>query len=681
MKLKASKTWWVVLAVVAVVVLGAGAVLVPTGKAGNGSTAAVYVAEKKDLKITVLEAGSVKARKSQEIKCQVEGQTTVISLIPEGTIITEEDVKNKRILVELDSADLRDKITQEEIMLQSAQASFTQATESYSIQVKQNESNIKTGELTAKFAGMDLEKYMGADLAARAMFAAKLNSLFSKLDLEKYLGADLAAILMYCTSVSYGALAADKALGGEALQSIRNLQNGIKLVTVELNRAKDKEESSAKLAEKKFVSRVEYEADKLDHKRQGIALEQANTALAIFMKYDFPKNVEQKIADFEEAVKELDRIRAKARSELAKAEADLKSSEAGYRLKKERFDRLNEQLAACIIRATMPGLVVYGTSGDPWHGQPPLEEGSTVREKQVMITLPDTSAMAAEVKVHEAAIDKVKVGQTAKITLDAYPDLRFDGHVVKVAMLPNAQNRWMNPDLKVYDTDIAIDGQHRLLKPGLSAKVEILINELSDVIAVPIQAVVPEGDGHICYVLADGLREKKVVETGEANDQFIEIKSGLAPGQKVLLNPPGYGEEAGPAATATAEAAEPAAANGEPGQARAAGQPAADGKQQRAKRDEPQAPNGAPAGAVTTAEGGDTKPGAAAEQGGEARRQPPKMSAEEREKLRKELESLSPEERQKRVDEMRKQGGGQRRSRDAAGGQGSAGPASGVRAE
>jgi len=600
---KASKKFWLVLLLLLVAAAAAVVgILAPWKKKTAETSIAVHKVKRGDLRITVLESGSVKSLKSKEIKCEVEGQTQIIKLIREGTFITEEDVKSERVLVELNSADLRDKIVQEEITLQGALASFTQAKESYDIQVNQNESNIKAGELAMKFA---------------------------KIDLEKYLGADLMANVNESTVGNYSALTSDKTLGGEALQQLRKLRSDIDLANEEVVRATDKVGWTEKLKNEGFVTQNELEADKLALKRQIVSHEQAIASLDIFITYEFPKQVERKLADYHEAVKELERIRARSRSEIAKREADLRSSEAAYRLKKARFDRLQAQLKACVIYATSPGLVVYSTSSNPWQRQPPLEEGSTVREQQVLITLPDTSTMAVEVKIHEAAAEKVAEGQKAKVTLDAYPDISFDGLVNQPAMLPDAVNRWMNPDLKVYSTDVAIIGEHKMLKPGLSAKVEIFIDELKNVVSVPIQSVVPRGDKRYCYVVTPTGNVERLVETGLANDQFIEIKSGLEPGEKVLLSPPRYSVEQGSDFADEQQDAE-------------------EKKDEAPEQVQPVPLDAAPPVIIdeTTPAEGDA--GAPAE-----RRRP---SAEELEKIRKELESLSPEEQQKMRERMRSEG-------------------------
>ena len=71
----------------------------------------------------------------------------------------------------------------------------------------------------------------------------------------------------------------------------------------------------------------------------------------------------------------------------------------------------------------------------------------------------------------------------------------------------------------------------------MTGKVTVIIDELHDVLYVPIQCVVTVQDKKICYVAGDPA-QKREVETGLFNDNFVEIKSGLAEGEKVLLNPP-----------------------------------------------------------------------------------------------------------------------------------------------
>jgi RND family efflux transporter MFP subunit len=488
----------------------------------------LYTVKPMDMVISVLEGGNLRPTKSLEIKSQVEGQATIISVVPEGAVITPEDVKNGKVLVELDSSDLRDKASQQEVTVQSSEASYTQAKESYQIQVNQNESNIKEGELKVKFSRMNLAKYLGATLA---------DEVFS----DKVVLSDLQ---LADRSVEESTAALERLnLGGEALQRWRKLQADIELAGEEVSRATatlkwTRELGPKDLGGKGYLSRDELEADELALKRRNLDIEQARMALDIFLRYEFLKQAEQYLSDSSEAERELERIQARARAELAKAEAQLKSQEATYLNQKDRLAKLREQIENCTIKAAKPGMVVYPGSDRPWR-QIKIEEGASIRERQAILTIPDSDNIAIDVKVHESSVNLVKPGQRARIVVDGFPDRTFWGKVDKVGVLPDTQYTFMNPDLKVYITTVAMDNPAAELKPGMSAQVEIMVDELKNVLAVPIQAIGTQADGQrVCYVSNGAKPEMRPVKTGRYNDNFIQIESGLEEGEAVLLSAP-----------------------------------------------------------------------------------------------------------------------------------------------
>jgi len=97
----------------------------------------------------------------------------------------------------------------------------------------------------------------------------------------------------------------------------------------------------------------------------------------------------------------------------------------------------------------------------------------------------------------------------------------------------------------VYRTTIKIIGEHDWIRPGMTAKTEILVNHLDDVVHVPIQAVNPLEDQKVCYVANGSKVEQREVEAGEFNDEFIEIKNGIQEGDRVCLRTPVGLEENG----------------------------------------------------------------------------------------------------------------------------------------
>ena len=482
----------------------------------------LFAVKRGDLAITVTESGSIKAVKTVDIKSQVEGQSSIVNIVPEGTNITQEDVNNGKVLVELDSSKLKEQLSQREIDLTTAEASYADANESFLIQVKQNESNITAAALKLKFALMDLQKYLGKTVAEKliAQTGGKADPNFN-----------IASLLDDPNS-----------LGGEAAQKLRELQGNITLAASNLEKAAYTLGWTKKLFEKQYVAETELKKDTLDHQRLQIEEEKAGIALELFELYEFAKQTEKLLSDYEEAERELERTEARARAQLTQAKAKLSGAKSTYEMQKQRLDKLHSQIEACTIRAPAVGQVVYWSSTERWV-RIKIEQGAEVPEGYKIITIPDASQMKVEVKIHETWVDKIEPNQPAEIVVEAFPDKSFTGTVLKKAPLADAED-WLNPDLKVYSTDIGIVGTHDALKTGMTAKVTVIIDKLPNVLYVPIQSVVTVEDKKVCYVAGNPAERREVV-TGLFNDNFVEIKSGLAEGEKVLLNPPKWTEPQG----------------------------------------------------------------------------------------------------------------------------------------
>ncbi|NVL93647.1 MAG: efflux RND transporter periplasmic adaptor subunit, partial [Desulfobacterales bacterium] len=188
------------------------------------------------------------------------------------------------------------------------------------------------------------------------------------------------------------------------------------------------------------------------------------------------------------------------------------------------------------------GLVIHATStsgGGPRHRRTePLEEGQEVRERQELIHLPTTSSAKVEMAIHEANLDKVRIGLPVKVTVDALPGKTFWGKVARIAPLPDAQSAWLNPDLKVYNTDIYLENNSDALRTGMSCKAEIIIEQHEEATYIPIQAVLRVGGKPTVYIVKENDLESRNVEIGLDNNRMIRIISGLEPGEVVSLTPP-----------------------------------------------------------------------------------------------------------------------------------------------
>ncbi len=595
------------IAVVAIV----GALFLTTGGKSIGKTP-MFAARRGPLEITVLEGGSLQALESQEIKCEVRvgyQGTKILKIVDEGYLVTEEDVKNGKTLVELDSSDLQKQIVQQEIQYQQALANLTDAQQNYEIQLNQNLSDIQAAEQKARFARMDFDKFLGDTVTAKIIEEVGLDKLLAaattnnveqttraeeaapsvkpsaagvNLVRPENAGEAQAAVLrttnapvdvrpptgqgnlpVVATSpanpaseapdvieteppklvaIDFSKYASLEKLGdGEAKQKLRKFDDDLQVAQKELGQASTTLEGTRRLFDKGFVTKTDLQRDEIAYENSRLKGVTAETARDLFLKYDFLKSAEETLSKYNEAVHEFDKARRVAISKLAQAKAKLKSAIGQHQVALRQTKDLNEQLEKCTLRAKKTGLVVYGGARDDmmyYGGEERIREGATVRERQAIITIPDMTRMAVNVKIHESYIKKVKKGEKARITVDAFPDDILSGEVTKVGVLPDSQNRWMNPDMKVYLTTITIDGTHDWVKPGMSAKVEILVNKLDNCVYVPVQAVSPDGNKQVCYIGRGLKSERREVQIGEFNDEFIEVKSGVQEGERVLLRTP-----------------------------------------------------------------------------------------------------------------------------------------------
>ncbi|MCM8808828.1 MAG: efflux RND transporter periplasmic adaptor subunit [Candidatus Omnitrophica bacterium] len=475
-----------------------------------------YIVKKIDLPITIHESGNLVALKTTKIINQVPGRRSILEVVEEGTEITEEDVKKGKVLLKLDSNDLETQRDQMLITVENSYASYLNAQENLEIVKKENDSMMKNAELKVNFAKMDLEKYLGSSLA---------NQVIEKRNKGE--------------NIDYKELINSEKLGGEALNKKRQLENNIDIAKEEVIRAQNQLDWSKKLAEKGYITKNELEADRLSLKQKEVSFEQAQLSFQLFVNYEFPKNVEQLLSNYLEAVAELERTKSKCKSRLVQAESDLRSKMASYRLNEKKLLELEENIKNCTIIATSPGFVTYPTTTVGFRAiaaGTQIQPGASVYQFQELLHLPDFNSMGVEVKVHEASIQKLSLGQVANVKISSIPNRVFKGKVIQVSNMPDQSLKILNPDINVYIVKIELIDKDKTMRPGMNADVEILIKELKNVIAVPITAINFEKGQVYCEVLKSKSIERKYVKLGESSETMVEVKEGLKEGDVVVLS-------------------------------------------------------------------------------------------------------------------------------------------------
>jgi len=588
------KRRWMILLFIAVAVLVTGLVMAAIRRDAGSDTSSggTFTARRDNLTITVTEGGSIRAHKSIEYNCKVKrgyresGTLTILSVVPAGTYVNQEDVDANMVLVQLDSSGFEEQLIQEQMELAGDQENVISAKEARGIQKIQNESDIADAQLKVRFALLDLQKYLGADIANRLIEdvnevlniepndVSKVSDMsirgengvinLTSNDLEKANDKPINDVNETFRLTEIIAPFLDEVrnnpnllAGSAAGDELKRLEDNITMAEGNLQNAKATLAGTEKLHDANYVSDLDLLRDQLTLQNRKFAKESAEVALDLFKEYDFPKNAEQYLSDYVESGRQLLRVYAQCRSRLSQAQVKLSTAQEQLFFQEKRVKEIIQNIEYCTIKAQAPGLAVYGTGGSDdmyramrYRGggsSGVIAEGETVSEGQTIISMPDTAIMIAEIGVHETEVDKVRAEQPATIVMDAFPDKVLEGEVVEVAPLPDQQRGFLNPDLKVYKTRVRIDGSHDFLKSRMSCKVQILVEQLEDVIIVPIQVVSNRVGKKVCYVMTPQGHQERVVRTGLFNDTFVEIIEGLEAGEEVMLNPPLFSELGSPA--------------------------------------------------------------------------------------------------------------------------------------
>lgn len=428
--------------------------------------------------IILREKGELQAANSIDIRCELEGRSTIIFIVDEGTNAQKGD-----LLVELASDEIDERIREAEIREASARAAYETTVKEYEILQDDNASTIRKSELEFRLAELALEKYREGE------------------QIQQRQTAELAF---------------------EKAKSVRD-------------RAKDNLADSEELFGQGFLTRLELEDDRFDVYESEIELKKAKLALEVLDKYTIPMELQQKQADLDEARKELIRTKKSASAKEAKQLADVEAKKSELELIQDKLTKYRDQKAKAKIVAPADGLVVYARSGRWWRNDTRIEKGAQVYERQSLIELPDTSSMKVVIRVHEAKTEMLKEGLPTTVEIEGFSGKTFPGTISKIAVLADSQNRWLNPNLKEYETEVLLDGEFSELKPGITAHVQILVTELTDVLAVPVQAVFAQGEDYYVFEPGEDGPEPLPITIGQASNEYVEVESGLTEGDRVYL--------------------------------------------------------------------------------------------------------------------------------------------------
>ena len=198
-------------------------------------------------------------------------------------------------------------------------------------------------------------------------------------------------------------------------------------------------------------------------------------------------------------------------------------------------DRHKADLKKFVVSAAMDGLAVVqpvfrGSENDT------IKVGDIVAPGQVAMKIVDPKSMQVEGNINQTEVSQFRIGETAKITVDAFPGMSLKGRLYSVGALAVMGGRQQS-FIRTIPVRVAIEGFDPKLIPDLSAAAEVLTGTGDDkAVLIPRGAIV-EQDGKTYVFAKQGANfVKREVKTGDMNDTQIVIQSGVSAGEEVALN-------------------------------------------------------------------------------------------------------------------------------------------------
>ena len=254
-------------------------------------------------------------------------------------------------------------------------------------------------------------------------------------------------------------------------------------------------------------------------------------------------NAESTATDLELARREYERVMALREKQIASA-AELDSSLATYSAAQARLKVAQAQvvqreaaLKAAELQLSYTQVRAFWETGDANRvvGERFVDEGALVSVNQPIVSVLENNPLKAVVFVIERDYPKIRAGQEAEVTTDAYPGRVFLGTIRRIAPLLRESSRQARVEITIANPD-------HLLKPGMFIRAQVEFAKHEDATLVPIQALVRrDGKEGVFLVESDGSQEPLLrarfvpVTTGIVNDQTVEVREPALAGQVVTL--------------------------------------------------------------------------------------------------------------------------------------------------
>ena len=215
-------------------------------------------------------------------------------------------------------------------------------------------------------------------------------------------------------------------------------------------------------------------------------------------------------------------------------QADLRLLEIKRDRARIAMEHAKENSEKMAVLSPLDGLVVLNST---WKGggMGEVEEGDQIWSGLAFMQVVDPSTMEVRVRANQLDVPFLRVGQTAQIHLDAYPDLSLPGKLEQLAAI--GLGGGLSKSVRAFGALFTIEGSDARLMPDLSASIDVELGQVPDALVAPRDAVVRQGGKSWVYVKRALGFEKQAIETADENDLEVVVRSGVEAGMEVERNP------------------------------------------------------------------------------------------------------------------------------------------------
>ncbi|MFH0947895.1 MAG: efflux RND transporter periplasmic adaptor subunit [Elusimicrobiota bacterium] len=156
-----------------------------------------------------------------------------------------------------------------------------------------------------------------------------------------------------------------------------------------------------------------------------------------------------------------------------------------------------------------------------------LDIGEAVTPQNPVFEVASIDKIKITTSITEKDIPKIKNGLPARFTVDAYPEKTFYGDVSKISQTVNLQTR-------TSQIEIAVSNENRKLKPGMFAKIELILSVHKNVLSIPVDAIGETDSEKYVYVIEGAVAHKKIIKTGISQNNFVEVLTGISGSDNIV---------------------------------------------------------------------------------------------------------------------------------------------------